>query len=264
MSGEKKQKVLVLGGTGYVGSNLLVKCFDETDMEAVAVGREFHVTRKIDEYDVIVNCCGIASLQSCGSRNALDDAYRANVAIPLQIRERYDGDFVHMSSAFAVFDPHLSRYGKLKQVADKGLAELEKQGHPKTLVVYPGWLYGGLNDAKTLPSFIESNGGLDIFKTIDNVKTANPTRMDWFASTVVNMIRHRFTGPHAVYERPVMTAAQLLEHLGIWGKHWSKGFYEDAVPRPLDWSYNDKLPHFTHVTPETCKLLFSETLTAAK
>lgn len=235
---------LVLGSSGYVGQNMAHALeYDGTGVcgwTTVDGDLSKEIPSSINDFPVVVNCAGLADMD----RAEEDSEYcvrmvRANSLLPLLVRRVFEGYFVHISSPFSLCSPELSAYGMAKQLADEGLRD-----RSDTLIVYPGWLYGG-RGSQQIDAMAQR--GLHKPLLIDNVKRADPTHVDYFCECVAWLVKQRIVGNVLIYQYASLTAEQLIKHiLRVWGDAWTVGEYQDRAKRPVDGSYSDKhFPHFS-------------------
>ncbi len=232
-------KVLLLGATGYVGSNMML-AFDRKEIDVTGWSSKdcdlcYGTIPDLSQFDFVVNCAGLADMnRAVDDLVYLEKMWAINVTAPARVLSNYWGRFVHISSPFAGW-PSLCSYNESKWIADNFVAEYKDN----TTIVFPGWLYGGVN-SRQIDFILNSN--IDKHLIIDNVRLSNPTHIDWFCDAVVWLTLNNSSMYHIIVaEKPAMTAECFAKSiLGIWGSQWIAGVYYEAAKRPPDSSYENR------------------------
>jgi len=222
-------KIGLLGMSGYFGVNIMKGsnlCIDPIPRE------EFDLVSNLDydildEYDCIINCAALID-QDRAYVDAMyrKEMYQVNAFSPKQIRDNYDGFFIHVSSYF-VIDGNCNDYSRTKYFAHNILKDC-----PYTAIIVVGHPFGGIN-SNNYWGFLSKNLNTEL--VLDDINKFNIINIKKFVNSLDSIIKEQMTGQIAVYEAGEYTKYSMACELFGERKNWKAGvFNDDIAPRPKE------------------------------
>lgn len=168
-------KILIVGSSGYVGSNLISLYSRESNNKIFGISRSVHSNEKLQfnfigdvsnlefvasinlEFDVIINC--IANTGHFGLKNIF---FRDNVLTVKNLLEAFDGKyktFIHLSTEAVYLSGklpilseeimlpkyNLSTYSWSKKLAEIFINQFKSAFNSKIIIIRPRLIWGGSN-----------------------------------------------------------------------------------------------------------------------